>query len=700
MATYHCGIHIGYSGKTIPHLDYIKREGKYKEKNLDLVTSSSGHMPKWATDDREFWEAIANKDMRAYREMVLALPNELTPNEQLELVQEYIEEAIPNNPYTFAIHSPDSSIDGVPNTHVHIMFSERLNDDRVKNLSKEEWLKQKGIKINGEIFGGAVKDRSWAGEGRTSKYYEVRQLLADKINKKLKEKGLEKKVTSRSLEDEAKYNRHTGNEEFSSFTDTKRVIRIDRKIYVPYKKYIQEEAKKDTPLDPSVPDEINERILKERQKRYALNTQYSLTTYNKTIQPTKQNYEEARQKLKEEAINLLDKYESPYSISKRKLESSLDVPSQPYNSDKYGYTQIVAEAKEREYQEEYLSKDFNSKEHTIIILADLYLNKKRLANVEKQLKEKLSTPEEILKDILPKEEYQLIIDINEKIRSKESLINYEAKQNLDISTKEKELKNLKDLKARYLQQQKYTHKEKYDARIDELGNDFVKTVEAKDKATVLYNKGYTSLSEQDRPLIKEKVEEITRVETKRKEQKKTLEKANKQEIKEILRTYNRAKRPPKTLTYFEDKLINCESNNQLHTLKEKLRSEKSKLEFNEKQQKNTLANKQEIYRLNQEIINIRKHYSTPELKQEAKKLYEDYLNKNPKVNPKQLQKKVQKTMTRKHKYPRFSNVPKRIDSSLKRIINNLKNKENNNAMGAAQINVNRDTRIETMNELY
>lgn len=700
MATYHCGIHIGYSGKTIPHLDYIKREGKYKGKDIDFVTSGSGHLPKWAADDREFWEAVANKDMRSYREIILALPNELSPNEQLELVQEYIDEAIPNNPYTFAIHAPDSSIDGVPNTHVHIMFSERLNDDRVKDLSKEEWLKQKGTKINGEIFGGAVKDRSWAGTGRTSKYYKVRQLLADKINKKLEEKGLEKRVTSRSLEDEVKYNRHTGNEEFSSFADTKRIIRIDRKIYAPYKKYIQEEAKKDTPLDPSIPDEINERILKERQKRYILTTQFSITNYNKTIQPTKKDYEEARHKLKEETVNLLDKYESPYSISKRKLESSLNVPSQPYNPDKYGYTQIVAEGKEREYQEEYLSKDFNSKESTIIILADLYLNKKRLANIEKQLKEKLSNPEEILKDILPKEEYQLIADINEKIRSKESLINYESKQNLDTAIKEKELKDLKELKARYLHQQQYTHKAKYDERIEELGNDYIKTVEAKDKATVLYNKGYNSIPEKYRPLIKVKVDEINRVSTKRKEQTKALKQANKIEIKEVLRTYNKAKRPPKTLSYFEDKLIDRESNNQLHTLKEKLRSEKSKLAFNEKQQKDTLADKQEIYRLNQEIINIRKHYSTHELKQEAKKLYEDYLKKNPKVNPKQLRKKVQKIMTRKHKYPRFSNVPKRINSSLKRIINNLKDKENSKSLGAAQINVNRDTRIETMNELH
>lgn len=696
MATYHCGIHLGYSGKTIPHLDYIKREGKYKEKDTDLLTSGFGHMPKWANNEREFWEAIATKDVRSYRELVLALPNELTQEEQLELIQEYVKEAIPKNPYSFAIHAPESSLDGVPNTHVHIMFSERINDDFVKDLPKEEWLKRRGRSYDTE-YGGAIKDRSWAGTGRTSKYYEVRQLLADKINEKLEIKGLDKRVTSRSLEDEAKYNRHSGNEEFSSFTDTKRVIRIDRKIYAPYKKYIQEEAKKDTPLDPSVPDEINARILKERQKRFVSDMQFSIINYNQSMQPNQKDYEMARHKVKEEAETLLYKYESPYSFTKRKIKNSLSVPSNPSSMD-YGYTEIIAEAKEREYQEEYLSKDFNSKNNTILILADLYINKKRLANIEKNIKEKLESPEAILKDVLPKEEYQLITDINKKIRSKESLIKYETEKQLDTSNKEKELKELKDLKARYLQQQQYTHKAKYDARIEELGNDYIKTVEAKDKATVLYNKGYTYITEKERPLIKEKVDEINRVSNKRKEQQKALKQANKQEIKEVLQTYNKAKRPPKTLSYFEDKLINRESNNQLHILKEKLRSEKSKLAFNEKQYKDTLANKQEIYRLNQEISNIRKHYATPTLKQEAKKLYEDYVKKHPKVNPKQLQKKVKKAMNRKHSYHRFSNVPKKINTALTQIINSLK--DNSKSMGAAHINVNRDTTIETMNELH
>ena len=101
MATYHCAIKIGRSGKTIPHLDYIKREGRYQKdaSEHDVITTKSGHMPVFAQEDeREFWNACAAHDVRSYREIEFALPNELSHEEQIKLVEEFIEEVIPHNP--------------------------------------------------------------------------------------------------------------------------------------------------------------------------------------------------------------------------------------------------------------------------------------------------------------------------------------------------------------------------------------------------------------------------------------------------------------------------------------------------------------------------------------------------------------------------------------------------------------------------
>mgnify|MGYP003030994807 FL=1 len=135
MATYHCNIKVGKCGKTIPHFGYIMRKGKYEERK-DLQYAESGNMPKWAETPEDFWSACAaNERERAYREIEFAIPNELEREEQIELVQEYIKEIIPENAYSYAIHEVDSAIHGQKNTHVHLMFSERIMDEAALLLS-------------------------------------------------------------------------------------------------------------------------------------------------------------------------------------------------------------------------------------------------------------------------------------------------------------------------------------------------------------------------------------------------------------------------------------------------------------------------------------------------------------------------------------------------------------------------------------
>lgn len=134
MASYHLSVKTGGKGSASPHADYISREGKYaREKDSDLEHKESGNMPAWAAHKpTEFWKA-ADTFERAngctYREIEIALPRELKPEQRLELVRDFVRQEIGDrHAYQFAIHNPKAAIAGGEQPHAHIMFSERMND--------------------------------------------------------------------------------------------------------------------------------------------------------------------------------------------------------------------------------------------------------------------------------------------------------------------------------------------------------------------------------------------------------------------------------------------------------------------------------------------------------------------------------------------------------------------------------------------
>ena len=93
MATYHLSVKFGGKGQAANHADYIERKEKYRDRQ-DLEYSAHGNMPEWARDNpSHFWQA-ADQFERAngstYRELEIALPRELTPEQRLELVQDFV----------------------------------------------------------------------------------------------------------------------------------------------------------------------------------------------------------------------------------------------------------------------------------------------------------------------------------------------------------------------------------------------------------------------------------------------------------------------------------------------------------------------------------------------------------------------------------------------------------------------------------
>lgn len=131
MASYHYSIKSGKKGTALEHSRYVARTGKYAKRASDLTTTAHGNIPEWAKTPAEFWRA-ADKFERsngtAYKEIVVALPNELTHQQHVDLVHAHINAVLKNKPYQFAIHSHTSAAANVPQPHAHIMFSNRVPD--------------------------------------------------------------------------------------------------------------------------------------------------------------------------------------------------------------------------------------------------------------------------------------------------------------------------------------------------------------------------------------------------------------------------------------------------------------------------------------------------------------------------------------------------------------------------------------------
>lgn len=386
MATYHCSINIGYSNKTMPHLDYINREGKYNHRSDELVTTKSGNMPKWATNAREFWENIAVNDVRSYREIEFALPNELSVEDQIDIVERFIDEVIPNNPYSYAIHEVDSKIHGIKNPHVHIVFSERLNEKRIEDFSKEEYFKQKGRSRNGEIIGGASKDRSWAGNRSTSKYYEVRETVADVINEKYKENGINKEISAKSLKAQKQELYKSGKVEGQDLPDNV-LPYIPRKTfhrYVNVMTKIINSAKEEITGIPAI---IEERISAERERILNRILEEKIADIDKTKEPTQEHRDYMFHVVSKEAQNLIRVAKNPVDFFVNKLIKTQQIHVPKGVEPPSELTRMLAYDTELKEQEKFLT---NVKDKPLLF-ADLQLQRDALIKHEGELR---SIPEE------------------------------------------------------------------------------------------------------------------------------------------------------------------------------------------------------------------------------------------------------------------------------------------------------------------
>lgn len=198
VANYRLSMKIGKIGYAKPHAEYVLREGKYSKghKKEDLQYKESGNMPNWALDNPvEFWETadyFEPVNGRTYREFEVALPNELSLEENIDLLNEFKDEMLGKDfAYTYAIHT--SYNNGQMNTHAHFMFTERKNDGIERD--KDTFFKRANPHYPER--GGAKKERAWQKKGTL---LHARKLFADITNKHLERSGELDRVDHRSNE--------------------------------------------------------------------------------------------------------------------------------------------------------------------------------------------------------------------------------------------------------------------------------------------------------------------------------------------------------------------------------------------------------------------------------------------------------------------------------------------------------------------
>ena len=218
--SYRCNLHPHgktKDGKPIDtklHFQYICREGKYqniRNHGEDLRYKSSGNIPSWAKNiPSKFWEEAEKnrtkqnyhdrQEARAYREFELTLQMDLSLDDNIECVEKFLEKTgIKNNhAYTYAIHEkPARHDEDMINIHAHIMFDEHIIEKNRPLPTPEDFFKRYSKNKEGKPVGGYKKDRRVHDRPFL---IDARKIWADIVNEKLKENGIDERVSHETLQ--------------------------------------------------------------------------------------------------------------------------------------------------------------------------------------------------------------------------------------------------------------------------------------------------------------------------------------------------------------------------------------------------------------------------------------------------------------------------------------------------------------------
>ena len=180
---------------------YNSRIGQFAKRD-DLVHSESTNMPSWTGGDplRLFGAAdkFERKNGTAYCEVMVALPNELgTGQRQIDLARDLAIVIAGERPCLINIHAGVSSLEGVPNIHLHAMYCNRAPDGIER--SAEGMFRKFNAKHPEK--GGCRKLKSGRTPGQVrSDMQRKREEIGLTINRHLDSAGVQARVNSTKQE--------------------------------------------------------------------------------------------------------------------------------------------------------------------------------------------------------------------------------------------------------------------------------------------------------------------------------------------------------------------------------------------------------------------------------------------------------------------------------------------------------------------
>jgi hypothetical protein len=203
MASFHHCIKSGKKGSAAEHSKYIMRDGKKYQDREDLIASDHGNMPSWAQNNPSAFWKTGDEHERAngavYREHEIALPGELTLDQNKELVAQLVQALVGNKPYQYALHAPIAALGGGMNPHLHLMYSDRV-DDGIERSAEQMFRR---YNANHPELGGRRKDSGGKnGMQLREELIAKRKTTADLENAALAKSGHAARVDHRTLKDQ------------------------------------------------------------------------------------------------------------------------------------------------------------------------------------------------------------------------------------------------------------------------------------------------------------------------------------------------------------------------------------------------------------------------------------------------------------------------------------------------------------------
>ncbi len=245
MATYHLSLKNGKTGTAKQHADYILREGRFSSgRRADELVYKNANLPHWAMSASDFF-AHADKyertNGRAYSEFEIALPNELTHEENQKLVNDFVGKHIGNNKvWAYAIHSkPATFDDDEEQIHAHIMFCERVVEDGMtKAKSPSKFFKR----YNGKSpdNSGYKKDERFTSSDARDSIKKIRQSWEDMVNAEYTSRRINKTVSCKTLKVQRDLAAAAGDNDLADFFDREPQEHLGPALAYKTKKIIEE----------------------------------------------------------------------------------------------------------------------------------------------------------------------------------------------------------------------------------------------------------------------------------------------------------------------------------------------------------------------------------------------------------------------------------------------------------------------------